>query len=398
MLAAQEVLKRGCCWRVGIGYDIRVMTDEWIPNHPSNMVICQPQEVKWEWRVMDLIDWTVGAWDRHLIETTFHKEDADAILQIPLSRRLVPDSLFWLHNRDGVYSVKSGYRVACKILKEANSACELCKRTTETALHALWECSVAQEVWAGSMRKQQKAAGSQLDFLHLVEVLMLKLSREELELFFVQAWLIWTQRNSVVFGGVIQDPSRLVKRAGEFLDEFKQSQVQLAVTRVETRCSRWIPPLGSTFKLNFDAAIFQDIKSSGFRAVIRNNQGEVMAALSARGPSVQDSEEAEVLACRKALEFTIDSGFSNIVIEGDNSVVMAAIPSSRLIHSRLGNLYADIHCLVAGLQVHSVSSVARFSNLVAHSLARFAHCINDEIIWLEESPQPALEALYVDSN
>ena len=69
---------------------------------------------------MELIDWNVGVWDRHLIETKFQKGDAEAILRIPLSRRMVADSLFWIPNRDGVYSVKSGYRVACKIMKEAS--------------------------------------------------------------------------------------------------------------------------------------------------------------------------------------------------------------------------------------------------------------------------------------
>ena len=54
---------------------------------------------------MELIDWNVGAWDRNLIETKFHKEDADAILRIPLSRRFMADSIFWLFNRDGDYSV-----------------------------------------------------------------------------------------------------------------------------------------------------------------------------------------------------------------------------------------------------------------------------------------------------
>ena len=49
--------------------------------------------------------------------------------------------------------------------------CELCKRASETALHLLWECSVAQDVWVGSMRKLQKGTGGQLDFLHLVEEL-----------------------------------------------------------------------------------------------------------------------------------------------------------------------------------------------------------------------------------
>lgn len=50
---------------------------------------------------------------------------------------------------------------------------ELCKRTSESALHAFWECSVAQDVWAGSMRELQKGAGGQFDFLQLVEQLTL---------------------------------------------------------------------------------------------------------------------------------------------------------------------------------------------------------------------------------
>ena len=66
-------------------------------------------------------------------------------------------------------------------------------------------------------------------------------------------------------------------------------------------------------------------------------------------------------------------------------------------HSRLGHLYADIQCLAIGLQVRSVSYVARSANYVAHSLARFANCIIDEIIWLEESPQPTLEAVYFEA-
>ena len=39
------------------------------------------------------------------------------------------------------------------------------------------------------MRKLQKSKGGQLDFLHLVEELTLKLSREELEFFFFCASL-----------------------------------------------------------------------------------------------------------------------------------------------------------------------------------------------------------------
>ena len=155
---------------------------------------------------------------------------------------------------------------------------------------------------------------------------------------------------------------------------------------------------GLSFKHNFSAAIFQDGEVSRFKAVIRNNVREVMAALSTRGPPVLNSKEAEVLACRKALEFALNSDFADIVLEGDNFVVMVAISSSCLLHSRLGHLYLNIHYLAMGLQVRSMSCVVRSANSVAHSLARFANCINDEIIWLEESPQQVLEALYFDAH
>lgn len=35
-------------------------------------------------------------------------------------------------------------------------------------------------------------------------------------------------------------------------------------------------------------------------AIIRNDKGDVMAAFSARGPLVANSEEAKVLVCRKS--------------------------------------------------------------------------------------------------
>ena len=90
----------------------------------------------------------------------------------------------------------------------------------------------------------------------------------------------------------------------------------------------WKPPPSLVFKLNFDAAVFLDAKRTGFGAIIRNDKGEVMAAMTAGGPPVSSSEEAELLACRKAVEFATDAGFTELVIEGDNSNVMKALSSS----------------------------------------------------------------------
>ena len=50
-----------------------------------------------------------------------------------------------------------------------------------------------------------------------------------------------------------------------------------------------------------------------------------MAAIAEWGGAMQDNEEVEVMACRKALEFAIDAGFTEIILEGYNAIVMKVI-------------------------------------------------------------------------
>ena len=67
-----------------------------------------------------LIDETVHEWDRGLIRENFSRDDVDAILRIPLSRRDVPYKIVWLPNKDGLYSVKSEYYIVKLVAKEIN--------------------------------------------------------------------------------------------------------------------------------------------------------------------------------------------------------------------------------------------------------------------------------------
>ena len=127
-----------------------------------------------------------------------------------------------------------------------------------------------------------------------------------------------------------------------FLAEYKGAQTQLAVPETNDHSQVWQPPERTMYKLNFDAAVFANMTASGIGVIIRNNRGQVMAALSSKSHAVVDSEEAEVLACRKALEFAMDAGFLELIVEGDNINVMKSIKSDQVDLSRLGNLYDDI--------------------------------------------------------
>ena len=84
--------------------------------------------------------------------------------------------------------------------------CGICQRCSKIVIHVIWECSAAQDVWAGSTAQIQKCGGEKDDFLHLFQFMMAKLSDEELEAFLVQSWLIWHHQNSLLHGGSIQHP------------------------------------------------------------------------------------------------------------------------------------------------------------------------------------------------
>ena len=109
---------------------------------------------------------------------------------------------------------------------------------------------------------------------------------------------------------------------------------------------------------------------------------------------VSSSEEVELLACRRSMEFAVDPGFTKLIIEGDNVNVMQAISSSRINCSLLGHVVDDIRHLVHCLEWARISITRRGGNKVAHALAQHArNSLDNDVYWIEDSPPPAVEAL-----
>ena len=90
-----------------------------------------------------------------------------------------------------------------------------------------------------------------------------------------------------------------------------------------------------------------------------------MVGMSVKGPLALNSAEAKALACRRAVQFAIEVGFSSLVIEGDNALVMNAISCSAENNSLLGHIFEDIQQLVRGLQYASISCIKRGGNMVS---------------------------------
>ena len=128
--------------------------------------------------------------------------------------------------------------------------------------------------------------------------------------------------------------------------------------------------------------------------IIHNDKGEDMVAMTASDSKVSTSDEAEMLACRRALEFAVDAGFSRFIIEGDNINVIQAISSPLTNNSLIGNVVDDIRHLIQGLQWASICCMRRGGNKVAHALAQNArNTLDDDLYWMEDSPPTSFRSL-----
>ena len=82
-----------------------------------------------------------------MIEANFHGFDAKAILRIPLSRRYVPDMVFWLHTKDGDYSVKSGYHIARLLAKQEADLGESSREVMGSSIWVkLWKLKIPNKI------------------------------------------------------------------------------------------------------------------------------------------------------------------------------------------------------------------------------------------------------------
>ena len=66
-------------------------------------------------------------------------------------------------------------------------------------------------------------------------------------------------------------------------------------------------------KANFDGAIFEDLMAAGIGMAVRNEHGEVVAALAEQIPILDSVFTLETLAARHAVLFARDLGLHHVV-------------------------------------------------------------------------------------
>ena len=111
-----EVLKQGLIKRIGDGKSTLIWGCNWIPRTGMFRPLYSEKRNPPTF-VSELIDHTSMTWKTEVVQHFFNQMDSEAILQIPLSMSKQEDCWAWHHERNGIFSVRSAYRMMIKAKK-----------------------------------------------------------------------------------------------------------------------------------------------------------------------------------------------------------------------------------------------------------------------------------------
>jgi hypothetical protein len=112
---SKQVLLYGCRWSIGDGSNIKVMGEPWLRREDGRWVTSPQNQGVYDLSLQHLMLPNAKQWDGEKIKYLFSDHEAKRILVVPLLNVVTEDKLVWCEERDGIYSVRSGYR---KLMEE----------------------------------------------------------------------------------------------------------------------------------------------------------------------------------------------------------------------------------------------------------------------------------------
>ena len=361
-------------------------------------------------------------WNHELLESVLSPYDVEAVRRIPVSTEGGVDRLVWHFEDNGLYTVRSGYRLArseaiggpsCSNGEEARwwtklwsssippkikhlvwrvwfeaiptmgnlrkreikclPFCDFCGELPESAVHAVWGCDRAQGIWRASVLERWVGKTGTCSFKEICFRAASSLTKEHFELFCGLVWAAWSDRNARTFEHATKTPETWVCEVAGWVENFKTHS--LAVEGADKGSGAvvksWSRPGRGRLKLNVDAAWSAGEELTSIGCVVRDHNGDVVGVL-ARGIRWVDSAlSAECFAIREGLRFAKERGWSISAVESD------CLRASQLVNGKhtLGHQGAIIEDILSELEIVSIHGglvwVPRECNEAAHTVAKY---------------------------
>ena len=131
---------------MGNGKRIHIWEDKWLPTPTTHKVISTPRYFGDFPMVSSLIDENSKWWKPDLVKALFLQFEANEILKIPLNHSLPEDSLIWLGNRKGSFTVKSAYYVDKELVELEAASASSSNHLASPFWKKIWQVNVPSKV------------------------------------------------------------------------------------------------------------------------------------------------------------------------------------------------------------------------------------------------------------
>ncbi|XP_057249281.1 uncharacterized protein LOC130590756 [Beta vulgaris subsp. vulgaris] len=177
--------------------------------------------------------------------------------------------------------------------------CPRCGDANEALEHMLMTCADSRKAWYFSPLRIDVAQVNCGRFRDWVFELNHNNKDEEWwVLFWMMCWNIWVGRNAWVFDRKQRDFMSLIDKAVQGGMEYAAANTRKGKKdRVNEVDVRWKPPAEGTYKLNTDVALLGG-NLIGMGGVVRDFEGDVVAAFCCRKEATNDVAVAEALSAR----------------------------------------------------------------------------------------------------
>uniref|UniRef100_A0A2N9EZP7 RNase H type-1 domain-containing protein n=1 Tax=Fagus sylvatica TaxID=28930 RepID=A0A2N9EZP7_FAGSY len=281
---------------------------------------------------------------------------------------------------------------------QVDTTCAECQSYPETIIHVLWSCMFASQVWHNDQSFSALHAPMGGSFKDLIWCAMDAENKIDIELFAMIAWAIWKRRNIFRINQAADTPDRVFTQARDLLQEYSQAlPPQVSKHHQPTDPCIWKPPPPGSFKANFDGAIFTNQLSAGIGVIIRNTNGDPIATLSKKIPLATSVEIVEARAAREALLLAYQLQLSNVIFEGDSSIIIAALSTSDECVTNYGTIIEECKAVAHSCSWRNFQHIRRQGNSAAHLLARKAKDLSEANVWLACMPPELIPVLSFDN-
>jgi hypothetical protein len=217
---------------------------------------------------------------------------------------------------------------------------------------------------------------------------LLSCTKREATILAIAFWHIWEARNTVRNGEAEIHPRCWVEKILIYVDMVLLHHFHsFSSKRCETTKSfHWTPPPEGWVMINVDAAIFEGVNQMGLGLVIRNHNGEFIAAVRQGFGGITNPELAESIAFRHAVQFASKLPYNQIMVALDCLSLINKLQARSRDRSHTGIVVEDIKQLGRASSVaFSFTHVSRICNQVAHVLVKSASTLC-ESVWLDVPP------------